>query len=159
MGRQKVIKRKSESAHTRRHRGRQKERRPTVEPFPATNPKITTNPEPMPMKLITTCTKVNVDVVMPRIMISVLSESRVSYFVSELSYSLREEPPPALSLIDPVLDQASRRYVVVLIANLMCEAQGSCQVLVVGQGVPPAFAPKIRALHPCLSGTGVVKCS
>jgi hypothetical protein len=42
--------------------------------FPASSPKMTTNPEPIPTRPINTCTKVNVDVVMPKIMMHVLSE-------------------------------------------------------------------------------------
>src|SRR5712691_12296070 len=42
--------------------------------FTASSPKITTNPETIPTKLIIRCTRVNANVVMPKIMMRLLSE-------------------------------------------------------------------------------------
>ncbi len=74
MGRQKVVDRKEEPGRARRHRARQKKRSPAVEPFPGEQADRTTNPEKIPTRLNTTCTEVNVDIVMPKIMMRVLSD-------------------------------------------------------------------------------------
>src|SRR5271155_3119208 len=44
--------------------------------FPASNPYITTNPVPIPTRLSNTCTSVNVEVVIPRIMAHLLPQQR-----------------------------------------------------------------------------------
>ena len=45
--------------------------------------------------------------------------------------NLRQKPRPLFALVDPNLDQARRRDVVVPVANFMCGAQAACQLLVI----------------------------
>src|SRR6266436_3166428 len=54
-------------------------RKSAVQPssrFPVSRPNMTTNPEPIPTKLNNTCTKVNVDIVIPQTMLLSLQNQR-----------------------------------------------------------------------------------
>src|SRR6266853_6378465 len=76
MRRQKAKERKEEPSHARSHGANQKERSPAVQPssrFPKSSANTTTNPEKIPIKLSTTCTKVNV--VIPKIMMPIRSKA------------------------------------------------------------------------------------
>src|SRR5258708_8964708 len=60
MGRQQVIEREAEPGHTRRHGAREKQGCPSLQPLSGERPYRTMNPEPIPTRLSTTCTMVNV---------------------------------------------------------------------------------------------------
>jgi hypothetical protein len=56
-------------------------RKSAVQPssrFPVSSPKTTTNPDAIPTRLIKTCTRVNVDVVIPTIMSCILSREHAA---------------------------------------------------------------------------------
>src|SRR5438034_1127445 len=55
---------KEESGHACRYRACQKERGHPLSRRPVSSPIITTNPEPIPIKLIMTCTRVNVSMML-----------------------------------------------------------------------------------------------
>src|SRR3989441_3720803 len=57
-------------------------RKSAVQPssrLPVSSPNITTNPEPIPTRLNKTCTRVNVEVVIPKIMMCVLPKQDVPH--------------------------------------------------------------------------------
>ena len=58
--------------------------------FLMSRPYNTSNPEPMPTRLITTCTSVNVDRDMPRIMATILSGENVTSAADKLQAGLDE---------------------------------------------------------------------
>src|SRR5260370_41450620 len=75
-------------------------RKSAVQPssrFPASSPNMTTNPEKIPTRLNTTCTKVNVDVVIPKIMMRVPPEPvRCYYAAADVALPVDTDVPLAL---------------------------------------------------------------
>jgi hypothetical protein len=66
---------KQESRQAGRGRGREKNLGPPSRGLLVSNPYTTTNPEPIPARLINTCKRVNVNVVIPRIMMNSFQEA------------------------------------------------------------------------------------